>query len=486
MQDHFDVAIVGAGAAGIAAAIRLKDAALSTVIIEARDRIGGRASTFRVQGDIPLDLGCGWLHSANRNALVEPIEQAGFAIDRTPARWNTQSGNRDFGAADQRAYSDAFDVFEKRLADAADKGLEGPAAAYFDPDCRWNPLIDAVSGYFNGVEFDQVSVLDYAAYVDTEVNWRVRDGYGAGIAALAGSLDPVLGCAVTHIDHGKSPIVLSTSKGRLTARAVIVTVPTSVLADGRIVFHPNLPDKIDAAAGLPLGLANKAFLRLAEPVTLPAEGHFFGHIDRTKTGSYHLRPFGRPYIESYFGGTPARELELAGTGAMSALAIDELVNLLGSDFRRNLSPIVETAWATDPWSLGSYSHALPGHADARAVLAAPVDGRLFFARRGNPPELLLHRPRRLGKRAPRGGGGVGLLQGALTREMPIEDISVRSIRTFRRLLAGLATAYLLIRRFEQGRWVLRSSRNRRSQCPSFILPSPSAGSRCRTGWCRRH
>jgi monoamine oxidase len=379
MQDHFDVAIVGAGAAGLAAAIRLKDFPLSTVVLEARDRIGGRANTIPAHGDIPLDLGCGWLHSANRNALVEPIERAGFVIDRTPPKWNRQSGNRDFGAVEQLAYNDAFDAFEKRLADAANKGLEGPAAAYFDPDCRWNPLIDAVSGYFNGAEFDQVSVLDYAAYVDTETNWRVRDGYGAGIGALAASLEPVLGCAVTRVDHGVSPIVLSTSKGRLTARSVIVTVPTSILADGRIAFQPNLPDKIDAAAGLPLGLANKAFLRLAEPDSLPVEGHFFGHIDRTKTGSYHLRPFGRPYIESYFGGTLARELERAGTGAMSAFAIDELVNLLGSDFRRNLSPIVETAWATDPWSLGSYSHALPGHADARAILAAPVEGQLFFA-----------------------------------------------------------------------------------------------------------
>jgi monoamine oxidase len=385
MQDHFDVAIVGAGAAGLAAAIGLEGTPLSTVVLEARDRIGGRANTIRAHDDIPLDLGCGWLHSANRNVLVEPIERAGFAIDRTPPRWNSQSGNRDFGASERLAYNDAFDAFEKRLADAADRGLEGPAAAYFDPDCRWNPLIDAVSSYFNGAEFDQVSVLDYAAYVDTETNWRVRGGYGAGIAALTAAFNPVLGCAVTHIDHGASPIVLSTSKGRLTARAVIVTAPTPALAEGRIAFHPNLPDKTDAAAGLPLGLANKAFLRLAQPEGLPVEGHFFGHTDRTKTGSYHLRPFGRPYIESYFGGTLARELELAGPGAMAAFAIDELTHLLGSDFRRTVSPIVETAWAADPWSLGSYSHALPGHADARATLAAPAGGRLFFAGEATHP-----------------------------------------------------------------------------------------------------
>ncbi|HET6969941.1 MAG TPA: FAD-dependent oxidoreductase, partial [Phenylobacterium sp.] len=134
-----------------------------------------------------------------------------------------------------------------------------------------------------------------------------------------------------------------------------------------------------AAEGLPLGLADKVFLGVDRADDLPIEGHLFGRTDRTATASYQLRPLGRPYIEAYLGGRCAAALEAEGPGAMTAFAIDELANLMGSDFRRRLTPLRETAWRTDPWARGAYSHALPGHAGARAVLAAPVEGRIFFA-----------------------------------------------------------------------------------------------------------
>jgi monoamine oxidase len=376
MKDHFDVAIIGAGAAGLAAARRLAGAPLEVVLLEARDRIGGRAWTVHPRPDLPVDAGCGWLHSADRNPLARLIAAAGFPIDRTRPHWERQAGNQDFSAADQAAFGAAFDAFEARLEAAAQRGIDRPASDCFEPDGRWNALMNAVSAYYNGAEFDRVSVLDYAAYEDTGVNWRVRDGYGAGLAAL----DPasvVLGCAVGEIDHGVSPLRLTTSKGVLSARAVIVTASTAVIAEERIVFTPRLPAKAEAAAGLPLGLADKVFLGLDEPQAVPVEGHLFGRTDRTETASYHLRPFGRPYVEVYLGGRHARELE--AQGAATAFAIEELGQLLGSDFRRRLTPLGATAWAADPWALGAYSHALPGHAGDRAKLAQPVDQRLFFA-----------------------------------------------------------------------------------------------------------
>jgi monoamine oxidase len=387
VQDHFDVAIVDAGAAGLAAALRLRVAALDVVVLEARERVGGRAWTLHPAAGLPLDAGCGWLHSADENRLAGLIEGAGLVIDRTPPHWERQSGGQDFGADEQRAFREAHNAFEARLEMAAQTGRDAAGADFFEPGNRWNPLIDAISAYYNGAEFERVSVLDYAAYEDTGVNWRVRDGYGAGVAALASSLEPVLGCAVSRIDHGAAPIRLTTRLGTLTARAVIVTVPTPHLAHARIAFTPGLQTKVEAAANLPLGLADKAFLYLAEPEALPVEGHLFGRTDRTETGSYHLRPFGRPYIEVYLAGRNARMLEGEGPGAMIAFALEELAALMGSDFRRGLSPIAETAWAEDPWALGSYSHALPSHAGARGVLAAAVDQRLFFAGEATHPRF---------------------------------------------------------------------------------------------------
>ena len=105
----------------------------------------------------------------------------------------------------------------------------------------------------------------------------------------------------------------------------------------------------------------------------------FGRIDRAGTGAYHFRPFGRPQIEVYFGGRLASALEAGGEGAFFDFAVAELTNLLGTAFARRISPIQIHRWGADPFSRGSYSFALPGHADCRQALAEPVDDRLFFA-----------------------------------------------------------------------------------------------------------
>jgi len=378
MQDHFDVVVIGAGAAGIAALRALIARGVSAVALEARDRVGGRAHTVSVRG-LPLDLGCGWLHSADVNPLAGLIEAAGFGIDRTRPHWEKQSGGQDFPPEDQRAFRQAFAAFDSRMEAAAKTGVERAGAELFEPGGRWNALIDAVSSYYNGAEYDRVSVLDYAAYDDTDVNWRVGQGYGAAIAAFAPREHIVIDCEVRRIARGGPQLRLDTARGTVTARAAVVAVPTPILADGRLVFDPGLSDVEAAAAGLPLRLADKVVLGLDAPGDLPAEGHLFGRTDRTETGSYHLRPFGRPYVEAFLGGRCAAALEAEGPGAMTAFAVEELAALMGSDVRRRLTPLAETAWQAEPFSRGAYSHALPGCADARARLARPVEGRIFFA-----------------------------------------------------------------------------------------------------------
>jgi monoamine oxidase len=109
------------------------------------------------------------------------------------------------------------------------------------------------------------------------------------------------------------------------------------------------------------------------------EMRLFGHTDRAATAAYHFRPFGRPQIEAYFGGRSASALEANGDDAFFDFAVSELAGLLGSDFARRVKPIRIQRWGLDPYSLGSYSFALPGAADCRQTLAEPVDGRLFFA-----------------------------------------------------------------------------------------------------------
>jgi monoamine oxidase len=379
----FDIVIVGAGAAGLGALWRLGGSPpVSVLALEARGRVGGRAWTVERAGS-PLDLGCGWLHSADRNPLVPVARDLGFTVDQSAPSWGRQAGGRGFSEEDQDSYADALARLEARLQAAAEAGREGPAAAWFEPGCRWNPLLDAFSGFFNGAEFDQVSIMDYAAYDDSGVNWRIREGYGSLIARLgrdslaAGAI--ALDAPVSALDHSGAAMRLETPRGAILARTVILTLPTDLIARETLTFRPALPEKIAAAGHLPLGLANKLFLAIDEPEMLPQNGHVFGRIDRAETASYHLRPFGRPVIEGFFGGRNARALEAGGREALAAVALDELGGLFGSDIRRHLTPLDSTVWGLDPYAGGSYSHALPGFASERARLAAPVDNRLFFA-----------------------------------------------------------------------------------------------------------
>ncbi|MGA2637634.1 flavin monoamine oxidase family protein [Methylocella sp.] len=373
----FDIVVIGAGAAGLAAGKRLAASGLSFIILEARERIGGRAQT-RVASGFPLDLGCGWLHSADRNPWTRIAAELGFTIDKTAPVWTRQSLDLGFSRQDQAAFSAASDAFYARLAAAEPEAGDFPAARLLEPGCRWNPLLNAGSAYMNGAELESVSVEDWKRYGDSHVNWRVVEGYGAAIAAFGASLPIRLGCAVTLVDHAGASIALDTSQGRVTAEAVIVTVPPPLIAGEATAFTPALRDKLSAAAVLPLGLADKLIMTVDAP-DLPAGGHLFGNPDATATGSYQLRPFGRPLIEGFFGGRLAHELEAAGPGAFFDFACGELGRLFGGGFAARLALLSETAWARDPWSRGAYSHALPGHSDARAKLAAPVDERLFFA-----------------------------------------------------------------------------------------------------------
>ena len=387
LPSSIDVAIIGAGAAGLSAAHALLNSGLSVLVLEARDRVGGRAHTITPAPGIVFDLGCGWLHSANKNRFVGVADQLNFEIDKTLPPWRDRAVGNVFPQDERADFIRSLDAFFDRAEQAAKGGRDAPADTCLEPGNRWNPMIDAVSSYINGCELNQVSILDLDAYEDTEINWRLRRGYGALMAAYGASCPLALNCEVSLIDHSGKQIRIETSQGVLTANKVIVTVPTNLLADEMIRFHPALPEKIDAALSLPLGLADKVMLALDEPEALPKDGNLRGATMRTAMGSYHLRPFGQASIEGYFGGSFAQELEEAGEGAFAAQSIDEIAALLGNDYRRKLKPLAESRWSHDPFARGSYSHALPGQSGKRAVLAAPVDGRLFFAGEATSPNF---------------------------------------------------------------------------------------------------
>ncbi|MDP1988392.1 FAD-dependent oxidoreductase, partial [Phenylobacterium sp.] len=297
----------------------------------------------------------------------------------SPPAWRRPEANLSLTPQDRASFEAAMGAFEAALEKAAKAGQEGRAHAHLPRAARWRPLLEAFSSYYNGAPLSQVSVQDYGAFIDTGVDWRAVEGYGAAICDLADRSLIVPHCAVLSIDHSGQALRLETARGTVTARAVVLTISSDLLAREAIRLHPPLPAKTDAATGLPLGLADKVFLSPAAPEVFPREHHLWGDVATPATGSYYLRPLGRPLIEAYFGGDHARALAAEGPGAAADFAIEELVGVYGADIRPQLRLLAATSWSQDPWALGAYSHALPGCAKARQVLAEPVEGRLFFA-----------------------------------------------------------------------------------------------------------
>lgn len=380
MRDsHVDVVVVGGGAAGVAAAKRLTEASIRCLLVEARPRLGGRAWTVHDRNGHGLDLGCGWLHSADRNPWTGVAQQQGFTIEKTPPPWMNRPLEASLSHAEHSAFRQAIDQFYTRLEEAAQRGTDAAASSVLDPANRWNPLLDAMGTYISGAELERVSLKDLDNYHSTDINWRVVEGYGTLIAAYGANVPAMLDCPVSGVDHSGKRLRIQTSKGAITANQAIVTVPSTIVAAERIQFTPALPDKVEAANRLPLGHDDKLFMSLDGAEEFPTSARLFAHTNRTATAGYHIRPFGWPMIEAYFGGACAAELENGGQAAFFDFAVAELVGVMGSEFAKSLKPIRVHCWGRDPFALGAYSFARPGYADRRAVLAEPVDDRLFFA-----------------------------------------------------------------------------------------------------------
>ena len=375
-----DVAVIGAGSAGIAAARHLREAGtLSLLVLEARDRVGGRVHTIAPAG-FPLDRGAEWLHSADRNPLSPIAQRLGFSVHRRPPEWTTRLRRSGATIEAEAEWIATREAQYRARRKAAAEPMDRPLASLLAPGGRWNQLLDATSSWGNGAELDRVSVKDNVRYEDSGTNWRLGEGYGRLFEALAEGLPIARATPVSRVDHGGRTIRLETARGVVTARSVIVTVPTSIIAGEIIRFDPPLPDKLAAAAGLPLGVDDKLFISLDGRFPgVEHDTYLVGSTTSRETMSYQVRPLDRPAIYCFFGGRFAAALEREGEEAMFSFAAGELARLFGNEVRKRLTPLAATAWLHDPWARGSYSFALPGHADDRAVLAAPVDNRLFFA-----------------------------------------------------------------------------------------------------------
>jgi len=389
-RSKVDLVIVGAGAAGLGAAITALERGLEFVVFEAGNRPGGRAFTDCGPFGFPWDAGCHWLHLASVNPFRRFAAVEGFRVRSTPTPWHPWVEGRV--ATDQeRQAIDAYiaDSLTKAIA-MGERGEDVPLSTVVNTTSRWFGDFRAMINAEWGVDPDFCSTLDLARYRDTEEDWPVEDSYGALLLRVA---SPVLNgielnTPVESIAVSSSGVRVTTAEGAVEAGAVIVTASTNVLAEDVIAFDPILPLwKREAFSSVPLGSANKVALLLTESALCSvAEENFSVSIGSEQRMSIRLRPFGRNLADEYLAGPKCAELEAAGKEMLIDVVTSALVSLLGSDVRNEATGAAVSLWGTEPYMRGAYAAALPGLAGKRVDLRRQVGDRLSFAGEATSPE----------------------------------------------------------------------------------------------------
>lgn len=377
----YDVAIVGAGSAGLAAAKTARGLGLDVVVLEASHRIGGRGYTEELAPGVPFDLGCHWMHSASLNPYVAIAEKYGFHYRKGSYPRSLFIDGRKATAAEGAELEEFIDRNHDVVIAAAKEGRDISMADATERDNRWTEVFDYWTTIGNAVDSDQVSVMDMFHYNDTDENWPLKEGFGALIARFGADVPVTLNCAVQRIEWGGAEAVLHSKKGPIRARRVIVTVSTGILGAGDIRFDPALPNwKLAAIEGLPLGTHNRIGLMLDRDPFGPdfPKGTLLLEEGSEPMG-FGIRPFGQDWVVGYTGGRFALWLERAGQAAAVDLAKEKLAKAFGNDIKKYVTRSIVTAWAGDPWVKGSYSAALPGQGHQRPEIARPIEDRLFFA-----------------------------------------------------------------------------------------------------------
>lgn len=385
-ESNPDVVVVGAGAAGIAAAKTLMGQGKSVVIIEAADRVGGRAFTESSTFGVPFDHGCSWISAGTTNPYRTIAKDMGFTLhDHSNPGEAVFVGNRRANGAERKKYDNAWGGIQAALRKAGKAGLDVPASTVIPKDQEFSGVCQSWIGPMDyGVDFKDLSTMDDWVAAENNPSYMVKEGHGAIVVRQAQGLPIRLNTPATHINWGGKGVSVDTSSGTIQAKACIVTVSTGVLASGSLQFTPGLPTwKSEAIGNLPMGLLAKVTLQFDGdrlgftsnnwltywvPDEMPAEACFF-----------LTWPFGFDIMIGFIGGQFGWDLSRAGQDAAVDFALGEVVNIAGSNARKHFVKGHLTKWADNPMTLGAYAAAKPGHHSARAELEKPLANRLFFA-----------------------------------------------------------------------------------------------------------
>lgn len=378
-----DVAVIGAGAAGIAAARQIAANGRKVIVIEATDRIGGRCATDTTTFSAPFDRGARWLYLTDANPVAKLARGAGADLVPAPRGQRMRIGRRNARAAETEDFLVRLVRANRAIGDAVRGRADMSAAAALPKELgEWDAAINFLLGpAATGKDLDALSAADLASMQTRDPASAPRQGLGTLIAKLGAPLPVALSTPVTRIAWGgRNEVQIETAAGNLSARAAILTVSTNVIVSGKIKFSPDLPKRqLDAAGKLGLGSYDRIGLEFkGNPLGLSHNDAVIEQSRDNRTGLLLANVGGSSLCHVDVAGSFGRELSAQGEQAMAAFAIEWLTKLYGGDVAKAVKKTAATRWDDAPYVMGAMSAAAPGGALARKILTEPI-GNLFFA-----------------------------------------------------------------------------------------------------------
>ncbi len=388
-RTSFDVIVVGAGVAGLAAARALADQGVDVVVVEARDRIGGRVHTDRSLG-VALDLGASWIHGITGNPVAARAAEYGMKTAPTSYDSATLYGADGKRRTDEGAIEQRFDAILRRIDEQReDLDADGSLGEALRDEVARLPAGQRAEMMF---AINAVIEQEYAASVDDLSLWYwdsdeggkggdvlFPDGYDALPRGLAAGIDVRLGHEVTQIAGGR----VTTSNGVLEAERVIVTLPLGVLQAGKVAFDPPLPAAHRAAIDrLGMGVLDKCYLKFEEPFWQDDATDWIGRISPQPgewseyLNLHHI--LGAPVLLAFNAADAARALEPLDDRRTIDAALAALRTCYGAKVTTPTGAVI-TRWAADPHALGSYSYLRPGATPKDREALAAAAGVVHFA-----------------------------------------------------------------------------------------------------------
>ncbi len=402
-MDHFDTIVIGAGVAGLTAARLLTRAGRRVVVLEARDRVGGRVWTDRGEG-LVTDLGASWIHGINDSAVYEAAKAFGMhTVEFTVGGYQPDSRPIAYYGPDGQKLTDA--EAQRHIDDihAVDKTLLDVIAASA-PDASYRDVTDAAIGAQDWDEARAQRVREYLEHrseeqygawiedlaahgLDDDVvdgdEVVFPDGYDRLPAALAAGSDVRLQHVASHVRWSADGVTVTTGRGVYSGGSVVVTVPVGVLHSGDFVIEPPLPEPVSGALlRLRMNAFEKLFLRF--PAKFWDDGVYAIRQQGPESSWWHSW-----YDLTALHGTPTLLTFAAGPAAVETRGWSEeqVVDSVLAQLRRLYGDRVEqpthvhiTAWQADPFAHGSYAFMTVGSTTAdHDDLATPVGGVLHLA-----------------------------------------------------------------------------------------------------------